>query len=509
MSTLLEVRKRKKRAEAGGGDDRVATQHRQGKKTARERIELLLDHDSFSETDQLATSPHLQSPPPGDGAVTGFGTIEGRRVALYAQDFTVRGGSLGQRQAQKICKVMDMAAKIGCPIIGIIDSGGARIDEGIHALAGYGDIFMRNVRYSGVVPQISIILGPCAGGAVYSPALTDVIFTVEGISQLFITGPQVIKQVLGIEMTKDELGGARVHAEQSGVVHHVSADEESCIQAVKQFLTYVPNNYREELPSSDFVDVRAPLDPGIIVPTEATRAYDMRDVIGMIIDQDTFFELQELFAPNIITGFARIDGRVVGIVGNQPAVRAGTLDINASTKAARFINLCDAFGIPVVSLVDVPGYLPGIEQEHQGIIRHGAKLLHAYAAATVPKITVILRKAYGGAYIVMGSKHLGADFNIAWPSAQIAVMGARGAVQILHRRKLQAIVEDSERESHRKALEKDYEETFLTPFVAAESGYIDTIIEPIETRETLIKALAIAAEKVEKLPKRKRNNQPV
>jgi len=508
--------KKNQAALEGGGTSRQEKQLESGKKTARQRLELLLDPGSFEEIDRLATSQFIQNQAHKeytDGVVTGFGTINGRKIAIYAQDFTIRGGSLGARHAEKICKIMDMAAKVGCPIIGLLDSGGARIDEGIHALSGYSKIFMRNSRYSGVIPQISVILGPCAGGAVYSPALTDFIFMTEHISQMFITGPQVIEQVLHEKVTKEELGGSSVHGTKSGVAHVISSSEEACFASVKQLLSYLPGNYCEATPGitsfkpSDTQDLQA------LVPENSSQGYDMLHVIQALVDQSTFdkssfFELQASFAANIITGFARIDGSVVGIVANQPLVKAGTIDIDASCKAARFIRVCDSFGIPIISLVDVPGYLPGIDQEHNGIIRHGAKLLYAYATATVTKITVILRKAFGGAYIVMGSKELGTDFNFAWPQAQIAVLGAKAAVTILHGKKLAQASPDDRRE-FQKTLESEYQATFLNPFVAAEYGYIDSIIAPNETREHVMKALRICKDKVELLPKKKHGNMPL
>lgn len=484
-------------------------QAKAGKKTARTRLTLLLDEESFEEFDQLATSPFLEKKELTDGVITGFGTIAGHKVAVYAQDFTIKGGSLGKRHAEKICKIMDLAAKIGCPIIGIIDSGGARIDEGIHALAGYGSIFTRNCRYSGVVPQISLVLGPCAGGAVYSPALTDFIFTTQGISHLFITGPQVIEQALHQTITKEDLGGAFVHAQQSGVAHMVTKSEEDCFAQVKRLLNYLPANYLSSIPSESYdKDAHKETDPASLVPLNFNQGYDIKTVINTIVDTHSFYELQELFAPNIVTGFAFIGGMSVGIVANQPAIKAGTIDIDASCKAARFIRFCDSFGLPVVSLVDVPGYLPGIEQEHDGIIRHGAKLLYAYATATVPKITVILRKAFGGAYIVMGSKELGADFNFAWPNAQIAVLGAKAAVSIMHGKKL-AAMEPLERPAHAELLEAKYTQDFLNPTIAASSGYIDAIIEPAQTRRHIIKALLFTSNKVERLPGRKHGNIPL
>jgi acetyl-CoA carboxylase carboxyltransferase component len=504
----------------GGQRDKIAQQLKAGKKMPRARLDLLLDAGSFEELDQLATSPYLEKKEATDGVVTGFGTISGRRVAVYAQDFTIKGGSLGKRHAEKICKIMDLAAKVGCPIIGIIDSGGARIDEGIHALAGYGAIFSRNCRYSGVVPQLSLVLGPCAGGATYSPALTDFIFTTQGISNLFITGPQVIQQVLHQTITKEDLGGALVHAQRSGVAHVVTQTEDECFTKVKQLLAYLPSNYLAAPPvvaavASAVTDagVAAAMvlgndDPSAIVPQNFNQGYDIKKVIAAVADRDSFYEIHELFAPNIVTGFAFMGGMAVGIVANQPFVKAGAIDIDASCKAARFIRFCDCFGLPIVSLVDVPGYLPGVDQEHNGIIRHGAKLLYAYAAATVPKVTVILRKAFGGAYIVMGSKELGADVNLAWPNAQIAVLGAKAAVSILHGKTL-AKESDTDRAAHAATLEAAYAQEFLNPFVAAQAGYIDAIIEPSQTREHLVKALRFTAEKVERLPARKHGNMPL
>lgn len=478
------------------------------KKNVLERLSLLIDIDSFEEIDHYAKSPYVQNLPSGDGVLCGFGTIEGRRIAFYIQDFSVKGGSLGKRQSEKICKVMDIASKIGCPIIGIVDSGGARIDEGIHALAGYGEIFMRNVRYSGIVPQISLILGPCAGGAVYSPALTDFILTTRKISQLFITGPQVIEEVLHQTISKEELGGADIHASRSGVVHFVSETEEDCFQTLKQLLTYLPNNYKSYPAAYENSYTSTPNFLANIVPDNTNKSFDVRLLIAAIVDSYSFFEVQEQFALNIVVGFARLNGEAVGFIANQTTHKAGTLDINASCKAARFIKTCNNFNIPIISLVDVPGFLPGIEQEHNGIIRHGAKLIYAYAQATVPKITVILRKAFGGAYIVMGSKHLGADLVYAWPTAQIAVMGAQGAIAILHRKKLQNSSE-SDAALLQKKLINEYEEHYLTPRIAAESGYIDAIIEPQKTREHLLRALQITNQKVELMPERKHGNIPL
>ena len=499
---------------AGGGELRLQHQKKSGKKTVRERLEYLLDFESFEEIDQLATSHFLEKKYYTDGVIVGFGKISGRKVAIYAQDFSIKGGSLGNRHAQKICKVMDTAAKIGCPIIGILDSGGARIDEGIHSLAGYGEIFIRNTRYSGIIPQISIVLGPCAGGAVYSPALTDFIFATENISQLFITGPQVIKEVLHQEISKDDLGGANVHASKSGLVHFVAESEEDCFENIKMLLSYLPDNYKsfpQEISIDKQENSQEPKtsDWENLIPHNPNKSYDIKKVIEAIVDEDSFFEIQKLYAQNIVIGFARIDGSTVGIVANQSLCKAGTLDIEASCKAARFIKTCNNFNIPIISLVDVPGFLPGVEQEHNGIICHGAKLIYAYAQATVPKITIILRKAYGGAYIVMGSKHLGADFNFALPISQIAVMGEKGAVSILHRKNLKKIENQQEKLLADSQLQQQYKDEFLNPFIAAEHGYIDGIIKPEEMRNKIIKALDISSQKVEHLPKKKHGNIPL
>jgi acetyl-CoA carboxylase carboxyltransferase component len=486
----------------------VARQHKLGKKTAQERLKLLLDAGSFQEIDHLAKSVFLVEKFCTDGVITGFGKIDGKQVAVYAQDFTIKGGSLGKRHAEKICKIMDLAAKVGCPIIGIIDSGGARIDEGVHALSGYGQIFMRNARFSGIVPQISIILGPCAGGATYSPALTDFIFTTANISNMFITGPQVVEQVLHQKINKEELGGAWVHSQKSGVAHFISENEEQCFEQVRQLLSYLPSNYLstpdvvENIQEDNFINI---LD---VVPTNFSQGYDIKNLINVIFDMESFFEVQENFATNIVVGFARLSGRVVGVIANQPLVKAGVIDIDASCKAARFIRFCDSFSLPIISLVDVPGFLPGVGQEHNGIIRHGAKLIYAYATATVPKITLILRKAFGGAYVVMGSKELGADFNFSWPNSQIAVLGAKAAVAILHRSELEK-VSAQDREILTQKFEKQYVVEFMNPNVAAEHGYIDAIIEPSETRQTLISALEISQNKVEQLAKRKHGNIPL
>ena len=512
--TLNVLNKKKEKALIGGGAGRLNSQVNLGKKTARERVNCLLDLNSFEEIDQLATSHFLKEKFYTDGVICGFGRINGRKVAAFFQDFSIKGGSLGARHAQKICKIMDLAAKVGCPIIGVLDSGGARIDEGIHALAGFGDIFMRNTRYSGIVPQISIILGPCAGGAVYSPALTDFVFATEKISQMFITGPDVIRDVLHQEIDKDELGGARVHFEMSGVVHLISQSEDECFSQVKQLLSYLPDNYLsfsalkedfdyEENNLNNFTDWE------LLIPQNQNQSYDVKNFLDAIIDKNSFFEIQEDFAKNIVVGFARLSGRVIGVVANQSLHKAGVLDIDSSCKAARFIKNCDNFNIPIVTFVDVPGFLPGVDQEHNGIIRHGAKLIYAYAQATVPKITVILRKAFGGAYIVMGSKHLGSDFNFALPTAQIAVLGAQGAVNILYKRKLNELNTAEEKFVAEEELKQKYTEEYLNPFVAAEYGYIDAIILPEEIRQRLVRSLEITEEKVERLPKRKHGNIPL
>ncbi|HBS48100.1 TPA: methylmalonyl-CoA carboxyltransferase [Candidatus Dependentiae bacterium] len=513
-STINLLAEKKQKATCGGGVDKLQAQSSLGKKTARERINLFLDENSFEEIDQLATSPFLEEKFYTDGVICGFGKVNGRKVAVFFQDFSIKGGSLGFRHAQKICKIMDLAAKIGCPVIGVLDSGGARIDEGIHALAGFGEIFMRNSRFSGVVPQISVVLGPCAGGAVYSPALTDFIFTTEKISQLFITGPDVIRNVLHQEVTKDDLGGARVHAEKTGLVHFLTQSEEECFYKVKKLLSYLPDNYLSVTGLHDSYenfndDLQQVINWDLLIPQNQNQSYDVKAVIEAISDRDTFLEVQADFAQNIVVGFVRIAGRVVGIVANQSLEKAGTLDIDASCKAARFIKTCNNFNIPIVSLVDVPGFLPGIEQEHNGIIRHGAKLIYAYAEATVPKITVILRKAFGGAYIVMGSKHLGSDFNFSLPMAQIAVLGAQGAVNILHKRKINSLQTAEEKFLMENELKEKYTEEFLNPYVAAEFGYIDAIIMPNEIRKKLISSLEIAEEKVEHLPKKKHGNIPL
>ena len=491
----------------------VDRQHDLGKLSARERIDLLLDKDTFQELDMF-TRHHASgfgiedSRPFGDAVITGYGKVDGRTVFLYAEDFTTYGGSLGAAVADKICKVMDLAMGNGAPIIGIKDSGGARIQEGVAALHGYGRIFERNVRASGVIPQISIIMGPCAGGAVYSPAMTDFVFQVEGTSHLFITGPEVIKTVTGEDVTMEELGGAHAHATRSGVTHFVVPDDRSAMEEVRYLLSFLPLNNMEVAPFFTPLDRPDRKDELLttIIPDSPNQPYDMVEVVHSIVDDGEFYEVHEHFAPNLIVGFARLDGYTIGVVGNQPAALAGTLDIDASTKGARFVRFCDAFNIPLVTLVDVPGFLPGVGQEHAGIIRHGAKLLYAFSEATVPRVTVITRKAYGGAFLVMNARSIRADIAFAWPTAEIAVMGAKGAVNIIHRREIRE-ADDEEAESQR--LIDDYEDRFNNPYVAAERGYIDDVIEARETRPRLIRALEMLRNKREATPPRKHGNIPL
>ncbi|HVL97383.1 MAG TPA: acyl-CoA carboxylase subunit beta [Solirubrobacteraceae bacterium] len=488
-------------------------QHARGKLTARERIEKLLDPGSFQELDTFVRHRTFdfgmeKNRPWGDAVVTGHGTIDGRRVCVFSQDFTVFGGSLGEVMAEKMCKIMDLAAKIGCPVIGLNDSGGARIQEGVVSLGAYGDVFLRNVRCSGVIPQISAIMGPCAGGAVYSPAITDFIFMVKETSHMFITGPDVIKTVTGEEPTFEELGGAMTHNTKSGVAHFAADDEESCLEDIRYLLSFLPQNNLEIPPRVQPTDDPLRMDPELdhVVPDNPNKPYDMRDVVRLIVDDGEFLEVHEHYAQNIICGYARLNGYSVGIVGNQPKALAGVLDIEASEKAARFVRTCDAFNIPILTFCDVPGFLPGTAQEWGGIIRRGAKLLYAFAEATVPKITVITRKAYGGAYDVMSSKHLGADFNFAWPTAEIAVMGPEGAVNIIYRRDIAASPTPEER---RGKLIGDYKARFANPYSAAERGYIDDVIVPHETRPKLITALDTLLTKREPGPKRKHGNIPL
>ena len=510
---IERLRELREKAKLGGGKERIEAQHAKGKLTARERIELLLDPDSFVEIDPFVVHRctefgMAEKKILGDGVVTGYGTIDGRPVFVFSQDFTVFGGSLGEMFAKKVCKIMDLAMKVGAPVIGLNDSGGARIQEGVASLAGYGDIFFRNVLASGVIPQISAIMGPCAGGAVYSPALTDFIIMVEKTSHMFITGPNVIKAVLGQEVTFEELGGALVHNQKSGVAHFMVKSEEECMQLIRTLLSYLPSNNMEDPPVVDTGDDPNRMDAELaeIIPDDPDKPYDVKEVIHHVVDNGEFLEVQPLWAPNIVIGFARLNGRTVGIVANQPLYYAGALDINSSIKAGRFVRFCDAFNIPIVTFVDVPGFLPGIDQEHGGIIRNGAKLLYAYCEATVPKITVILRKAYGGAYDVMGSKHSGADINLAWPTAEIAVMGAEGAINIIFRKEL-AKAKDPEK--RRMELVAEYRRKFANPYVAAEKGYIDDVIEPTETRPRLISALEMLVTKRESRPAKKHANIPL
>ncbi len=517
---LAELRRRVAEVANAGSTMAVEKQHAKGKKTARERIAMLLDEGTFIEMDKYARHRSSQfgqekHRPYGDGVVTGYGQVDGRQVAVFAQDFTVFGGSLGEVFGEKIVKVMDWAAKIGVPVVGLNDSGGARIQEGVVSLGLYGEIFFRNVRSSGVVPQISVIMGPCAGGAVYSPAITDFTVMVDQTSHMFITGPDVIKTVTGEEVGFEDLGGARAHNTKSGVAHYMGTDEADAIDYVKALLSYLPSNNMELPPAfgdgdSDLVPNETDLWLDTCIPDSPNQPYDMLQVIKHVVDDEEFLEVHALFAPNIVVGFARIDGMSVGIVANQPMQFAGCLDIEASEKAARFVRTCDAFNVPVVTFVDVPGFLPGTDQEWNGIIRRGAKLIYAYAEATVPKITVITRKAYGGAYDVMGSKHLGADINLAWPTAQIAVMGAQGAVNILYRKELQKAREEGrDVEKARADFIKLYEETLANPYIAAERGYIDTVISPSNTRMNVTRALRALRTKRESLPPKKHGNIPL
>ena len=501
------------RALAGGGQRRIDAHHAKGKMTARERIDALLDPGSFEEYDQLKTHrcTHFgmaDQKIPGDGVVTGHGTIEGRRVFVFAQDFTVFGGSLSGAYAEKICKIMDLAMKVGAPVIGLNDSGGARIQEGVESLAGYADIFLRNTLASGVVPQISAIMGPCAGGAVYSPAITDFTLMVEQSSYMFITGPDVIRSVTHEEVTQEALGGARTHATKSGVCHLTAPDEYTALDTLRELLSYLPSNNNEDppfVPTSDPPDRESP-ELDAFVPDNPNKPYDIKHVITTLADDGIFFEIQPDYATNMVIGFTRLGGRSVGVVANQPMVLAGCLDIGASVKAARFVRFCDAFNIPLVTLVDVPGFLPGTDQEWNGIIKHGAKLLYAFAEATVPKVTLITRKAYGGAYDVMASKHIRADVNYAWPTAEIAVMGPDGAVNIIHRA---ALADAADPDATKAALVDDYRETFANPFKAAELGYIDAIIHPRSTRARLIRSLAMLDGKVDTNPRKKHGNIPL
>jgi propionyl-CoA carboxylase beta chain len=510
---LAELERRRTEAAAGGGEVAIAKQHDRGKLTARERIDLLLDDGSFTETDAFAvhraTGFGLEDKKIlGDGVVTGYGTIDGRRVCVFSQDFTAFGGSLGEVFAAKVVKIMDLAERMGVPVIGLNDSGGARIQEGVVSLGGYGDIFLRNVRSSGVIPQISAIMGPCAGGAVYSPAITDFVFMVQDTSHMFITGPNVIKTVTGEDVTMEQLGGAMTHAGRSGVAHFAAPDEETCLEDIKVLLSFLPANNLELPPVAPSDDDPERLIPELdtFVPDSSNVPYDVRDIVRSVVDDEEFFEVHEHYAQNLVVGLARLDGRPVGVIGNQPAHLAGVLDIDSSEKGARFVRSCDAFNLPIVTFVDVPGFLPGTDQEYGGIIRHGAKLLYAYAEASVPKLTVIVRKAYGGAYVVMGSKHLAADVNLAWPTAEIAVMGAKGAVNILYRRELEAA---EDQDALHARFEERYHQDLANPWRAAERGYVDAVIQPSETRRELIRALRFTSTKRELRPARKHGNIPL
>jgi len=513
MTRLEELRRRHAAAEAGGGAGRRERQHKEGKLSARERVELLLDEGSFEELDKLVTHRCRdfgmdEQIVPGDGVVSGYGRVDGRLTYVFAQDFTVFGGSLSETNAQKVCKVMDMALKNGAPLVGLNDSGGARIQEGVGSLGGYADIFLRNTLSSGVVPQISAIMGPCAGGAVYSPAITDFVFMVDRTSYMFVTGPDVIKTVTHEDVTKERLGGTMTHNSVSGVGHFIAPDDAACLRMIRELLSYLPQNNRDEAPRracSDPID-RMDVQLDSLVPAEANQPYDIKDVIHRVVDDGDFFEVHEHFARNIVVGFARMDGRSIGVVANQPAYLAGCLDIDSSVKGARFVRFCDAFNIPLVTFEDVPGFLPGTGQEFGGIIRHGAKLLYAYAEATVPKITVITRKAYGGAYCVMGSKHLRTDVNFAYPTAEIAVMGAEGAVNIVYRRELAA---GPDQDGVRAEKTAEFRERFANPFIAAERGFVDDVIEPRETRPRVIRALRMLENKVDTMPRKKHGNIPL
>jgi propionyl-CoA carboxylase beta chain len=515
LDRLEELRRRNAEAEEGGGVERRERQHKEGKLSARERIDLLLDEGSFEELDKFVRHHCTdfgmeQQRPAGDGFITGYGRIDGRLVYVFAQDFTVFGGSLSEANASKITKIMDLAMRQGASVIGLNDSGGARIQEGVMSLAGYADIFLRNTLASGVVPQISAIMGPCAGGAVYSPAITDFIFMTRDSSYMFVTGPDVIKTVTHEEVTKQELGGAMTHNEKSGVAHFVSRDDAECLAMIRELFSYLPSNNLEDPPrrsSNDPWD-RASAALNALVPEDPQKPYDIKDAIHEIADDGEFFEVHEYFAKNLVVGFARLDGRPVGIVANQPAFLAGVLDINSSMKGARFVRFCDAFNIPLITFEDVPGFLPGTQQEFGGIIKHGAKLLFAFAEATVPKITVITRKAYGGAYCVMASKHIRTDINFAWPTAEIAVMGPEGAVNIVYKREIDRAAE-GDREKLRREKTDDFRERFANPYVAAERGYIDAIIEPSQTRAKLITALRSLENKRDTNPKKKHGNIPL
>ena len=510
---IEDLRNRRRAAEKGGGEDRIESQHEKGKMTARERIDYFLDDGTFHEFDQFRTHRNHkfgmeEEQLPGDGVVTGYGEVNGRTVFVFAHDFTVFGGSLGEVFAEKVCKVMDKAMDVGAPVIGLNDSAGARIQEGVASLAGFAEIFRRNTEASGVIPQISAIMGPCAGGAVYSPAITDFIFMVEETSHMFITGPDVIETVTGEEVSFEELGGAVTHSSTSGVAHFAERSEEQALDRIALLLSYLPQNNVEDPPRVEPWDDpdREPDQLAEIVPDEPKKPYDMTDVIDAVFDEGSFLEVHENFAKNIVVGFARLDGRSVGVVANQPRVNAGTLDIEASQKGARFVRFCDAFNIPIVTFEDVPGFMPGTDQEHGGIIRHGAKLLYAFSEATVPLLTVITRKAYGGAYCVMSSKHIGGDVNYAWPTAEIAVMGPKGAVNVLYRREL---AEADDPDARRQELIDEYRSEFANPYTAADRGFVDDVIEPPETRKRLIDDLEMLMSKRKSMPDKKHGNIPI
>lgn len=510
---LNKLEKMRTEARDGGGKKRIEAQHKKGKLTARERIELLVDPNSFEEFDMFVTHRSTdfglgEQKILGDGVVTGCGKINGRQVFIFSQDFTVFGGSLSEAHAEKICKIMDMAMKVGAPVIGLNDSGGARIQEGVVSLGGYADIFLRNTLASGVVPQISVVLGPCAGGAVYSPAITDFVFMTQGISYMFVTGPNVVKTVTHEQVTSEELGGAMVHASKSGVAHFACENEADTITQLKKLMQYIPQNNLEDPPVVENNDRYDREDENLnhIIPENPNQPYDMKELINAIVDSGSFFEVHEHFAQNIIVGFAHLGGKSIGIIANQPAVLAGVLDINSSIKGARFIRFCDAFNIPILTFEDVPGFLPGINQEHGGIIKNGAKLLYAYCEATVPKITVITRKAYGGAYDVMNSKHVRGDMNYAWPTAEIAVMGPKGAVEIIFKKNISE-AKDAETEMQKQT--DDYREKFANPYIAASRGYIDDVIEPKTTRLRLIKAFEMLESKKDSNPPKKHGNIPL
>ncbi|MDF1687697.1 MAG: propionyl-CoA carboxylase beta chain [Parvibaculaceae bacterium] len=506
---LRQLEERRAAARMGGGERRIEAQHSKGKLTARERVELFLDEGSFEEFDTFVEHDcqdfgMADNKTPGDGVVTGWGTVNGRTVFLFAKDFTVLGGSLSRNHSKKINKVQDMALKMGAPIIGLFDAGGARIQEGVDALGGYGEVFSRNVKASGVIPQISIIMGPCAGGDVYSPAMTDFIFMVKDTSYMFVTGPDVVKTVTNEEVTAEELGGAKVHSSRTSVADGAWENDVVAMTQLRRLIDFLPSNNRADVPERPFFDdaERKEMSLDTLIPENPNMPYDMKELVVKFVDEGDFFEIQEDFAKNVITGFGRLEGRTVGVIANQPLVLAGVLDSDASRKAARFVRFCDCFSIPLVTFVDVPGFLPGTSQEYGGLIKHGAKLLYAYAEATVPKITVITRKAYGGAYVVMSSKHLRGDFNYAWPTAEIAVMGAKGAVEIIHRKD---IGNDEKIAAHTK----EYEERFLNPFVAAERGYIDEVIMPHSTRTRVARALALLKDKDLDNPWKKHDNIPL